>query len=161
MTSFNKLLTITLMTLLNLPSFAAKSYPRGCEVKGFGYSENHLVLNETGEQTLYLIQNTSNATIELQRHETQDVFMSPTLQAHLSSEQWAAFASDVQNLNFSCYAIQNGNSALVDCSDVLDVCQYPRVKFALSNMGNYWVSVNKSQTRIINDAIAKGILLRW
>nr|WP_229669306.1 enhanced entry protein EnhB [Legionella impletisoli] len=138
-----------------------ESYPRGCEVTGFGYNENYLILNEQGEQTFYLIQNRSDTQIELERHETEEVFMSPTLQTKLDPKQWAAFASDVGNLHFKCYKHNDGNTSLVKCSDVLDICQYPRVKFALSNMGNYWVSTNKPQARVIKDAIAKGILLRW
>ncbi|BCA95492.1 hypothetical protein TUM19329_18530 [Legionella antarctica] len=140
---------------------AAATFPRGCEVSGFGYSENYLILNERGEQSYYLIQNRSDAKIELQRHETGDVFMSPPLQASLSPMNWAAFASDVRNLNFKCYKHVAENTSIVDCRDVLDVCQYPRVKFALSNMGNYWISSDKSQKDVIQDSVAKGIYLKW
>ena len=140
---------------------AKVNYPRGCEVIGYGYSQNFLILNETGDQTFYLIQNRSSKQIELQRHETQDVFMSPPLQTKLAPSRWAAFASDVENFHFNCFTQENNSTAMVNCQDVLDVCQYPRVKFALSNMGNYWVSTNKSQGQVIKDAIAKGILLRW
>jgi len=159
--------TIKLLLILTLSPFfcsvvnAAISYPRGCEVRGFGYSQQFLLLNETGEQTFYLLQNSSNKKIELRRHETRDVFMSPTLEAHIEPSKWAAFASDIQDLYFKCYSLEHSHKTPVDCRDVLDVCQYPRVKFALSNMGNYWVSVNKSKNRVIKDAISKGILLRW
>ncbi len=160
----NILKKTTLIILLNLfvmNASGASVYPKGCEVKGFAFIGNYLVLNETGDQTFYLIQNVSNEKIELLRHETREVFMSPTLQAHIDKSNWAAFASDVRDLHFKCFTHSNNNTALVNCRDVLDICQYPRVKFALSNMGNYWVSVNKSQSRVIKDAIAKGILLRW
>nr|WP_242602105.1 enhanced entry protein EnhB [Legionella yabuuchiae] len=147
--------------LLTSTSVFGDTYPRGCEVTGFGYNEHYLILNEQGDQTFYLIQNRSDTKIELERHETEEVFMSPTLQAKLDPKQWAAFASDVGNLHFKCYQHSGNNTSLVKCSDVLDICQYPRVKFALSNMGNYWVSTNKPQAQVIKDAIAKGILLRW
>lgn len=140
---------------------AEKKFPRGCEVKGFVYQENYLILNEEGKQTFYLIQNTSDSTIELERHETRDVFMSPSLKKKINPSRWAAFASDIQDLHFKCYSNKENNIAMINCSDVLEVCQYPRVKFALSNMGNYWVSANKPQSKVIKDAIAKGILLRW
>ncbi len=137
------------------------AYPKGCEVKGFSYEFNNLVLNPKGEQSFYMIQNISPSQIELRRHETRNVFMSPDLQTHLAPENWAAFASDIKNMQFKCFSYENNESIQVDCRDVLDICQYPRVKFALSNMGNYWVSTNKSQSGIIKDAISKGILLRW
>lgn len=139
----------------------ASNFPRGCEVTGFAYSQNLLILNESGDQSFYLMQNRSNTKIELERHELGDAFMSPPLQATIDPMNWAAFASDIKNLNFKCYQQVNGNTANIDCRDVLEVCQYPRVKFALSNMGNYWISSNKTQYGIIQDSVAKGIYLKW
>lgn len=152
---------ISALFLLNASYAWTSTFPRGCEVTGFSYTDNFLILNEKGDQTLFLIQNRSDKKIELTRHETRDVFMSPELQSKLDVSQWAAFASDVENLHFKCFAIDEDNTAQINCSDVLDVCQYPRVKFALSNMGNYWVSTNKPQGQVVKDAVAKGILLRW
>lgn len=140
---------------------APNQFPHGCEVRGFGFNDTQLILNETGEQSFYLIQNRSNKPIELQRIETREVFMSPSLNAKLDPLNWAAFASDVENLHFQCFIKEEETIRTLDCRDVLDVCQYPRVKFALSNMGNYWVSTNKSQNEVITDATKKGIYLRW
>ena len=42
------------------------SFPRGCEVTGFGYNGTNLVINEYGEQAFYLIHNHSSQNIELQ-----------------------------------------------------------------------------------------------
>ncbi|TAL63457.1 MAG: enhanced entry protein EnhB [Legionella sp.] len=140
---------------------ATSPFPRGCEVTGFGYNQNYLILNESGDQTYFLIQNRSTDKIELERQDTGDAFMTPPLQTTLEPSNWAAFASDVKNLNFKCFKHQNENTAVVDCREVLEVCQYPRVKFALSNMGNYWISTNKSQNEVIQDSVAKGIYLKW
>ncbi|QRN03953.1 enhanced entry protein EnhB [Legionella sp. MW5194] len=155
--TFTVLATCLLMNTVS----HAEAFPHGCEVSGFGYSNYHLIVNETGDQAFYLIQNRSDRTIELQRIETREVFMSPPLTAKLEPANWAAFASDIREMHFQCFYTENENTAKVNCRDVLDVCQYPRVKFALSNMGNYWVSTNKSQRQVINDAAAKGIYLRW
>ena len=151
----------TLAFLVASSIVLAAKYPRGCEVSGFGYNESYLILNDLDKQSFYLIQNQSDQKIELKRFETRDVFMSPTLEVKLDPGKWAAFAADIENLHFNCYATNDSNTQMIGCSEVLDVCQYPRVKFALSNMGNYWVSTNKSQQRVIKDAVAKGILLRW
>lgn len=156
-----KRLIIPLLTTLFTTSAVSGTFPRGCEVTGFGYSENYLILNEHGDQAFYLLQNRSNKPIELELYETKEVFMSPKLHSKLEPLNWSAFASDVENLHFKCFTQDGDNTAMVNCSDVLDVCQYPRVKFALSNMGNYWVSTNKEQGQVIKDAVAKGILLRW
>lgn len=140
---------------------AVSSFPRGCEVSGFGYGQNNLLLNDTGKQSYYLIQNHSDARIEMEHQTSEEAFMSPPLHATLDPMAWGAFASDIKNLNFKCYKHVGDTAAQVDCRDVLDVCQYPRVRFALSNMGNYWVSFNKSQNAIIQDSVAKGIYLKW
>ena len=87
--------------------------------------------------------------------------MTPPLQASIDPMNWAAFASDVKNINFKCYQHVNENTVNINCEDVLEICQYPRVRFALSNMGTYWISANKSQNAIIQDAVAKGIYLKW
>jgi hypothetical protein len=158
---FKRNILVLIITSLLASTVLAAKYPRGCEVTGFGYNENYLILNDKGEQTFYLIQNLTKQKIELERHETRDVFMSPTLQTKLNPGKWAAFAADIEDLHFKCFTVDDEQTNLVNCNEVLDICQYPRVKFALSNMGNYWVSTNKPQSRVIKDAIAKGILLRW
>lgn len=153
--------SIGLMSFALSPLFAS-NFPRGCEASGFGYNNNYLILNPDGQQTFYLLQNRSNTTIQLQHHETRDVFMSPKLESNLASTYWAAFASDEKNTYFQCSINhQDGTQTMVNCNDVLDVCRYPRARFALSNMGNYWVSTNKPQNMVIKEAVAKGIYLKW
>ncbi|KTD20277.1 Enhanced entry protein EnhB [Legionella lansingensis] len=163
--SFRKIIMPVLMVSTIIGKVTAASvpspFPHGCEVSGFGFNDNHLIVNDNGQQSFYLIQNRSSQPIELQRIETRDVFMSPSLTAKLEPLNWAAFASDIENLHFQCFVKENEAVKTIDCRDVLDVCQYPRVKFALSNMGNYWVSTNKPQKDVINEAIKKGIYLRW
>ena len=139
----------------------ASNLPKGCEHVGYEFEDPFVILNQTGGQTFYLIENVVNDKIELQKHETDDVFMSPPLIAIIEKGNWSAFASDVRNLHFQCFVHDKFDIIRVNCRDVIRVCQYPRVKFALSNMGNYWVSVNKRQQSVIREAIKKGILLRW
>jgi hypothetical protein len=149
-------------SLFSVNTYAESTFPHGCEVSGYRFDGNTLVLNETGQQAFYVMQNRSSQQIEMEHVETRpDVFMSPKLESKLASLRWAAFASDVADTHFKCYTQQNGERLLVNCRDALDVCQYPRAKFALSNMGSYWVSTNKPKEQVIKDAVAKGIYLRW
>ncbi|KTD17146.1 hypothetical protein [Legionella jordanis] len=153
---------LMITTVLHAAHSATPSpFPHGCEVSGFGFNNNHLIVNDSGRQAFYLIQNRSNQTVELQRVEVQDEFMSPSLTAKLDPLNWGAFASDVQNFHFQCFVKEAEAVKGIDCRDVLEICQYPRVKFALSNMGNYWVATNKPQGDVITDATKKGIYLRW
>ncbi len=157
-----RLSTVLALGLFFTNASADSPFPRGCEVTGFHFSENDLILNERGTQSYFMIQNRSDKQIELEHYETNpDVFMSPKLENKFDPLRWAAFASDIENMNFKCYTQVNNERLAVNCRDALDVCQYPRVKFALSNMGNYWVSTNKPREQVIKDTVAKGILLRW
>ena len=159
-----KRLKLMFYAQLLLGCFTAQAYagfPHGCEVSGFGYDGTNLVLNESGKQSYYLVQNRGSQPVELQRIEDPDMFMTPLLTARIQPENWAAFSSDVPHLYFQCFDIGSEVKRKIDCRESLDVCQYPRVKFALSNMGNYWVSIDKEQRQILNDSTAKGIYLRW
>jgi len=162
MTLSTKFATTLLLVTVSATAISGNLFPRGCDVSGYGFNQPFLVLNEKGSQAFYMIQNRSNNLIELEHHETnKNVFMSPTLAAEIAPNQWAAFASDVSNFYFKCYRKQGSERTLVHCRDALDICQYPRVKFALSNMGNYWVSTNKSQAQVVREATRKGIFLHW
>lgn len=150
-----------LFTVLLFMSVLAHAFPHGCEITGFSFSQNNLIVNDSETQSFYLVHNLSDSQIKLQRYDNHKAFMSPPLIAKIDSSNWAAFASDVANLNFQCFVHENEADLPIDCQNVLEVCRYPRVKFALSNMGNYWVSTNKTQNEVLNEATKKGILLRW
>lgn len=149
-----------LMSLLWSSLLFATPFPHGCEVTGFGFLQSDLILNETGAQTLYLIQNHAHEPVFLERVEDAEHFMNPKLEVKLDASNWSSFASDIQYLHFRCLS-SSEEKTVVNCAEILDVCQYPRVKFALSNMGNYWISTNKGLDQVIQETTHKGILLRW
>lgn len=155
-----RFICLGLMALLS-SQLHAEAFPRGCEVTGFNYSNQYLILNVVGDQTIYFIQNRSNRPIRLERHETRDVFISPKLEANIAPGYWSAFASDEKGMNFQCAYKNDAQTIRTNCADVLEVCQYPRAKFALSNMGNYWVSTNKPQALVVKEAVGKGVYLKW
>jgi hypothetical protein len=162
--SKSKIIVFAALLVTMNSSNATNLFPRGCINTGYGFSNNYLVLNEHGGQTLYFMQNRSNINIEFEHIETQsNVFMSPKLESKLYANHWSAFASDTAYTYFRCYkrvGTENEKIA-VNCQDVLSVCQYTKVKFALSNMGNYWVSTDKPLQQVIRDSTKKGIYLKW
>lgn len=142
--------------------FAAQGlFPRGCEVSGFGFDGTNVTVNDQGIQAYFLMHNRSGEVIELERVKEPHAFMSPPLVARFFPNNWAAFASDMPDFHFQCFYIRKDARVKADCREVLDVCRYPRVRFALSNMGNYWVSVNRSQKEVISESTEKGIYLKW
>lgn len=152
----------TLLCGVFTTSYAENPFPRGCEASGFGFQQQFITFNDTGNQMYFLVENRSSYNIELERISTTPVFMTPKLQTKIAAGEWAALASDTDNTHFRC-GIRNEENNLeeINCSAVLAICQYPRVRFALSNMGTYWVSTNKPQAQVIKDSTNKGIYLKW
>lgn len=150
-----------LSTTLLLPTLALADFPRGCELSGFGFDDPYVIFNDVDQQTYFLMNNHSTLPIQLERVETEDTFMSPKLESKLKPGRWSGLASDMSHVHFQCFTQTQGMATLVNCREVLTICQYPRAKFALSNKGTYWVSTNKPQKTIIRDSTRKGILLRW
>jgi hypothetical protein len=139
----------------------ANNFPRGCEEIGFGFQSPVITFNDSGSQTFFLVHNNSPELVALERLNTEESFMTPKLQAQIDANQWAALASDISNMHFKCLRHTADGDVLIQCKSVLSVCQYPRVKFALSNRGSYWVSTNKSLQQVVHEATQKGIYLKW
>jgi len=139
------------------------AFPKGCEVSGFAFQNQQLVLNDNGNQTLFMLQNNSNINISLEHEELRpDVFMSPKLESKLNASQWSAFSSDISNFNLKCSIVDgNGVKLNVNCADYVTVCQYPRAQFPLSNKGTYWISTNKELAQVVQESVKKGIYLKW
>lgn len=163
-----KLAYLCVMVII-LPIAYAKAvtFPRGCEATGYEFNAQQLVLNASKDpslpqQTLFLIRNKTTSRLHLKYEEQQDVIISPDWETELNRNHWAAFATDKNGLHFNCTLLDRKTGRTpVDCATQVDVCQYPRAKFALSNRGDYWVATNESLHRVVRAAINKGILLRW
>jgi hypothetical protein len=147
--------------LLLSPSVFSATFPRGCDVVGYGFQGTELILNERGGQAFYMILNRSDSNIDLEHVGPKEAFMSPKLHTKLEPHHWAAFAADVENMHFKCFQPGTETELTINCGDVIDVCQYAHAKFALSNMGSYWVSTNKDLRQVIKETAAKGIYLKW
>lgn len=141
----------------------AKKFFPGCHQLGYTYDRGHLVLEpvqvEDYDQTLYFIHNNSSSQIKIQYYKSQATLHYPLWETSVRSDRWAAFATDKVGLQFQC--LSGYGNQVIDCSSVLQVCQFPRAKFAEHNRGNYWITSNRSKYSSRNAAIRKGILLRW
>lgn len=135
-------------------------FPRGCEATDFVFYQTGLVLNRSGKQTFYLLHNKMPEEIKLEHIQTE--LLSPSLSINLMPGYWSAFATDIQDLRFQCHIITQGlGERLIDCGTVLEICQYPRVKFSSSNQGSYWVGINNSREQVISGSSQQGIYLKW
>lgn len=142
-----------------------REFPRGCEQTGYSFLDYHLDLKpvvEQGDQTLYLFRNTLEKKIYMKYIEMSNAFMVPDWHTELSSDHWAAFATDKKQLYFECSIIDDKEQKTpVSCKEVLHICEYSRAKFAEHNRGNYWIATDETLDDVVNKAINNGILLRW
>lgn len=142
-----------------------REFPRGCQQVGFSFMNDHLDLKpivDEGDQTLYLFGNKTQQRVLIKYMELGDAFMVPDWHTVMQGNRWAAFATDKKQLYFKCSLVsRKGQLTPTNCNNVIRICQYPRAKFASHNMGNYWISQNKSRSGVVREAIQTGILLRW
>ncbi len=128
---------ISLILVLPYCAHAALGLPRGCETIGYEFRDGALVLNQLGEQTIYFIQNIRQSNIHLKHGKSNNEFMKLGWQAQLSHQRWAAIAVSEKDMDFKCEILNKGQANPINCQTAIRICQYPRVKFALSNQGTY------------------------
>lgn len=160
------LLSVVLsLAFLANSAMAARDFPRGCEAIGYEFQDGQLVLQpkpEEGQQALYMIHNISNDNIVIANEPPEDAIVAAVWETDVKRYRWASFAMNKSDVRFNCNVVKyRDDKQKVNCADVVKVCTYPRAKFALGNMGTYWVTTNKSQSDAVRKAIQKGILLRW
>lgn len=135
----------------------------GCEEVGHDFDDGQLVLNpvkpEMEDQTIYFIQNISGSTLKLKSINNLNEYY-PIFETTVEHGNWAVFATDKKGMTFGCHSEYYGETK-TDCLSAIEVCQFPRAKFAPHNQGNYWVTSNKAKYAARRDAIKAGILLRW
>lgn len=167
-----------------------RRFPHGCRHMGYGYKDGLLILKpipndsikpkktemaaneeeqkpqrkpekppEVPIQTLYLIHNLSGNSIHLRTKKLPDVPFSPTHENTIRPNQWAALAVNQKELQFTC--AMAGTGEMMDCTNMFELCQYNRAKFAAHNQGTYWVIKSGSRGQAKYGSIRNGILLKW
>jgi len=163
-----------------------RRFPHGCRHMGYGYQDGLLILKpipndsikpkktetlankeqqkpikpeEIPVQTLYLLHNLSSHSIYLRTKKLPDVPFSPTHENTVRPNQWAALAVNQKELQFTCAMAGTGEK--IDCTNMFELCQYNRAKFASHNQGTYWVIKSGSRGQAKYGSIRNGILLKW
>ena len=138
----------------------------GCEEAGYNFENGKLAfipVQKTEEnQTVFFIHNVSSSTLKIKFHKTFRTQLFPVWETTVDADNWAAFATDRDDISFTCLSDDYGDfSDEVNCSNVLEICQYENAVFAPHNQGNYWISTNRSKYGTRNEVIKKGVLLKW
>lgn len=164
--------TFIILSLISLLSTGAsaksESGPRffsGCNEVGHEFDNGQLALKpvfKTEEnQVVFLLHNFSENDVTIKLSPTKITTIYPSWERILEVDRWAAFATDKENLSFSCFTKDGAeNSIEINCQEALEVCQYENSKFGPQNRGNYWISENLSKIETRDRVIKSGILLR-
>lgn len=143
-----------------------QAYPTGCSPIGFKFSNGVLVLApvhkaEAQQQVIYFIQNKSKQDILFTDQRDSNLPYIMHNNNSLKSNLWAVFAADSKT-KFICSKTDKAQTvqSILDCEDLVKVCEYANVKFALNNRGNYWATSNMSMSEAIREIVHQGILLK-
>ncbi len=161
---------------------APLQFPRGCKPVGFQFKNGFLVLtpvspqegqsSETAPQTelesspkipqgLYFLHNISQQRIQLKGYKLPDQIFSADHFNVIEPMQWGTFAVDDSMAVLRCDIGSTHESTRINCAETIEICQYPRAKFADHNKGTYWVSQSTTLHDAVQASDSNGILLRW
>lgn len=179
---------ISSLLLLHYQLIQAKdsSLPTGCKRIGYLFSHKIVVLYPkkfNKKQGLYFFYNkTSSEIVNLYQMRTGNEPFTMYLNNVINVNEWGGFSSNESKVKFICTIKKEDKSKsketkfstnnllttnnsqygrIVNCYDVLDVCQFPNVKYANNNEGSYWAVTSNSLENAIQEIIEQGILLRW
>lgn len=137
--------------------------PIGCKNLGFQFDMKALHLkSESAEakQSLYFVYNLSKYDIGLFQMLGEESARSMYLNHKVGSRQWAVLSTSEKDMHYIC-TIMDGKKAygkVVDCADMIKVCQYNNVRFGLNNQGNYWLANSSTRNGAVNAVVHYGII---
>ena len=144
---------------------ATKRFPNGCKPVGFEYQDGMLVLMPVSEtdqiQTVYLIHNMSHDTVNFISKKMPNQVFAPKYKHSIRPASWSSFSTNEHKIQFICKQGGYSYGQQINCADVLEICQYPRAKFAPHNGGTYWIKKSESRRQAVRSVIRNGVLLRW
>ncbi|HFE8340661.1 TPA: endopeptidase IV [Legionella pneumophila] len=178
--SITAIVVILLTSALNISVFAAKSnkaataedkaekkdngkFPLGCTA--VGYQQNLKVLTllpgkEGALQSMYFIYNTLPETVSLYQMHDKESLYSYWLNHSIRGNSWAVLAAGEKEVKFIC-TLGDGKKSygkILDCADVIKVCEYVNVKFGLNNKGNFWIVDSNTRNGAVSQVVHYGII---
>lgn len=143
----------------------ARRFPIGCNNTGYSFNYNTVQI-ETGEnnsqQTMYFVHNVAKQPITLYQMRTGEEPYVIHINNSIEAKQWAVYATDESLSRFICTVPSNQSryGSIVNCSDVLEICQYTNAVFAPNGFGNYWAVSSMELSDAQAEVIAQGDLLK-
>jgi len=159
-------LTLSLIAITANATAASKEqrFPHECTAQGYQLTPYSVTFTPTAKyhpQALYFVKNISNKNVNLLQTRTGDEDYVNYLQNTIKPNLWSSLALDEPETTFICTTTNNrtGKPFAIDCSKVLDICEFTRVRFGENHRGNYWISHNKSMRATFNSTKWHGVLM--
>ena len=129
----------------------SKRVPHGCFQQGYQFDYFHVIFTPTAKfhpQTVYFVHNVSKRSVKLfQSREGNEPYVMH-INTTIIPKRWSVYATDEKKSKFIC-AVKNKkglHDQVIDCSKVLDVCEFPWTRFGDNHRGNYWALTNRSKS---------------
>lgn len=168
---YKSFLLFCILGLLGL-SFAntafakVRIFPHGCRSVGYSFQNYLLVLkpkSSGGSQSIYFIHNKSQHAVKFHHMKTGEEAYVMHLNNQVAADQWGVIAVDAKRVKLICSkpSEQSKHGRIVDCRQVIQLCEYNNVKFSVINQGSYWAIKSNVRKAAIRGIVKQGILLRW
>jgi hypothetical protein len=137
--------------------------PLGCQNVGYQFDLNIVKLmpyEVSAKQSMYFFYNKSNQSIRLYHMRYEDSVQSTRLNNEIKPSEWGVLSTSEKQVKFLC-AIQSKDNvygSVVNCEEVIKVCEFPKVKYGLNNTGNYWLIDSTTRGSALSAVVRYGII---
>jgi len=139
-------------------------FPVYCKQMGYKFDLYNVVFSPSTKQysqTIYFIHNISKREVRLlQSRDGNDPFIMH-INGQVAPNRWSVFAVSGGQVKYICtnYSKRTKKHRVVNCQEVLDICEFPRARFGTNHRGTYWLTFNQSRKSAVNVARYHGVLL--
>ncbi|MGD9107658.1 MAG: enhanced entry protein [Gammaproteobacteria bacterium] len=158
------LLTFSL-TLANSQRAKAKSrFPAGCRPIGYKFDFYNVIFDPSTirySQTVYFIKNISNRPVYLLQSSNGSEPYILYSNGLISPNKWSVLSVSEDQVKYICtnFSRANREHRVINCQNVLSICEFSRSRFGTNHRGTYWLTMNKARKTAVNITRFHGILL--
>lgn len=140
------------------------SFPVGCKPFGYKFDLYNVIFipsKRKNSQTIYFIKNISNKTVcLLQSNDGSNPYIIH-IDGNIAPHKWSVLSVSEKKIKFICtnYNTHKNDHRVINCQNVLRICEFSRSKFGTNHRGTYWLTLNQSRKAAINITRFHGVLL--
>lgn len=139
-------------------------YPYDCTAENYYYHYYTLILNPSQKyeaQSIYFVHNTSSKIINLLQTKNGDEPYIMHMKTTIKPNMWSVLAMDEKQISIICTWKNEKASReeVLNCKNLLDICEFTHSKFGDNHRGNYWVVENNTMMGAKRATRYHGVLL--